>query len=178
MTTEAYRNLVYEKWLEQDQRCPICKRKIDIEGDSRMYELAHRIPKGYRKDYGEKIVDHPRNLVLVDRAKEHNCNDAVLLAAGSPLQREALRAEIERLLLWDDVAWEKNQIIPYRFSVQEYSQLEQPPIVFLSIVLGGRYGAQIVFRYAYALSLVSSVDLSVERGSVYTLIPRVPLCRW
>ena len=65
-----------------------------------LMELAHRIPdtKGNRRKYGSEILDHPDNLALVDARRGKACNDAILLGAARPVEREALAASIREKL--------------------------------------------------------------------------------
>ena len=79
-------------WASQDGHCPVCG--VAMDPGERM-ELAHRVPdtKPNRKKYGAAL-DHPDNLALVDVRQGKRCNDAVILGAARPVEREALMARI------------------------------------------------------------------------------------
>ena len=84
-------------WIEQAGCCPVCGVELD---PGELMDLAHRIPdtKANRRKYGSEILDHPDNLALVDVRRGKACNDAGLLGAARPVEREALVASIREKL--------------------------------------------------------------------------------
>lgn len=84
-------------WERQDGHCPVCG--VEMDPGERM-ELAHRIPDtlANRAKYGRAVLDHPDNLALVDVRQGKRCNDAVILGAARPVEREALAASIREKL--------------------------------------------------------------------------------
>ncbi|MEA3224363.1 MAG: hypothetical protein U9Q07_00305 [Planctomycetota bacterium] len=84
-------------WDRQDGHCPACGVEMD---PGEQMEIAHRVPDtvGNRGKYGRACLDHPDNLALVDVRRGKACNDAVLLGAARPVEREALMASIREKL--------------------------------------------------------------------------------
>ncbi len=57
--------------------CQVCNKQFTREH----LHLAHKIPKYGRhlKKWGEKIINHPLNLVLTCDSKNGKCNDSVMV---------------------------------------------------------------------------------------------------
>jgi len=68
-------------------KCYFCGKSISLT----QAQLAHRIPKGYVKKYGEAVIHHPYNLrITCDR-----CNSKALLDPKThPLEAQKLVDEI------------------------------------------------------------------------------------
>ena len=72
-------------------RCTVCGKQLAYSE----CQLAHRIPKGYVKMYGPKIIHHPLNM----RITCADCNSSVLINPGSnPIEADELIQEI-----WQDL---------------------------------------------------------------------------
>ena len=84
-------------WARQDGCCPVCGVEMD---PCEPMDVAHRVPdtKPNRKKYGSELLDHPDNLALVHVRRGKACNDAVLLGAARPVEREALMESIREKL--------------------------------------------------------------------------------
>jgi len=87
-----YRQIVQHKMQIQGGKCGVCGKPLSFL-DFPPPQLAHRIPKtkSFVAQYGKDVIDHPINLVLVCSLA---CNDAVLIGAARPVERERLAAEI------------------------------------------------------------------------------------
>ena len=102
MTDSEHRQLVAQKWYEQDGYCGTCGlplapwvercRKLGL-GDG--LELAHRIPRGkVVRKLGKAYEWHPKVLMLVCTRYGKRCNDGALIGAAHPLEEQALLDEI------------------------------------------------------------------------------------
>lgn len=107
-SASEYLTCVMNKLAEQGERCgghpggEPCQERLavwmlNLPPRGLHLQLAHRIPKtkANLKKYGERIINHPINLVLVCSLR---CNDSVLVGAAKPLTQRAIVEEIEKEL--------------------------------------------------------------------------------
>lgn len=71
-------------WHEAEHRCTVCGKFLPSVTDS---HLAHIIPKGYVKIWGEAVIHHPWNM----RITCPDCNCKVLMSpAAHPIEAQEL----------------------------------------------------------------------------------------
>jgi hypothetical protein len=92
---EKLREIKIKKYFAQNKCCGVCGKLIPGR-NLFSSEIAHRIPqtKSNLKKYGEEIIHHDLNTVLVDSKK---CNSAVLIGQ-KPVRIAELVEKIKKAL--------------------------------------------------------------------------------